>query len=180
MGASAPIINNIGIIIMIGVVTGILCGIYMRVIHVKINKNNVKDVLGLFGPFCIASLIGSMVVVPSVLNVYFNKGIALPFTNVIPPSPLAGYQLIYVGLSAGIGLVGGLFTALLSICDKDYFALASNSRMFLNEFGLYDLGEASKSSSALPPPGSAPVPILTTPGYHGAESEQVINRNAHI
>ena len=74
MGAAAPLVYNIGIIIMIGSVTGFLCGIYMRVLHVKINKNNVKDVLGLFGPFCISSLIGSLVIVPSALIVYYNRG----------------------------------------------------------------------------------------------------------
>lgn len=101
MGAAAPLITNIGIIIMIGSVTGFLCGIYMRVLHVKINKNNVKDVLGLFGPFCIASIIGSLIVVPSIISVYNTRNIAFPFTDVVPPFEYAGYQLIYVGLSAG-------------------------------------------------------------------------------
>lgn len=163
MGAAAPLITNIGIIIMIGSVTGFLCGIYMRVLHVKINKNNVKDVLGLFGPFCIASIIGSLIVVPSVISIYNTRSITFPFTDIVPPFEYAGYQLIYVGLSAGIGLVGGLITSLFSICDKDYFALASNSRIFLNEFGLYDLGETSKSQQVLPAPGSALNP-LETPG----------------
>jgi hypothetical protein len=150
MGSAAPLVYNIGIMIMIGSVTGFLCGIYMRVIHVKINKSYVKDVLGLFGPFTIASLLGSLVVTPAVLNVYYNKGLTFPYTSTLVPKDYAGYQLIYVGLSAGIGLVGGLFTSIFSLCDKDYFALASNSRIFLNEFGLYDLGVASKSLQVLP------------------------------
>ena len=149
-GHVAPIIYNIGILIMIGTVSGILCGFYMRVIHVKINKNNVKDVVGLFGPFAISSLLGSLVVAPALLNVYYNKALSLPFNSTIVPRNLAGYQLIYVGLSAGIGLVGGLITVLLSVCDKNYFALASNSRIVLDEYGLYDLGEASKSLKMLP------------------------------
>jgi hypothetical protein len=41
MGSAAPIVTNIGIIIMIGSVTGFLNGIYMRVIHVRINRNDV-------------------------------------------------------------------------------------------------------------------------------------------
>jgi hypothetical protein len=136
---------------MIGSVTGFLNGIYMRVIHVRINRDNVKDVLGLFGPFAIASILGSFVVTPSVLTFYYNRGYTFPFSNKITiPSNYAGYQLIYVGLSAGIGLVGGLLTSIFNICDKDYFALASNSRIYLNDFGLYDLGKASKSLQALP------------------------------
>lgn len=73
MGAAAPLIYNIGIVIMIGFVTGIICGIYMRTMHVKINKNNVKDTLGLFGPFTIASIIGSLIVLPSAVIVLYNR-----------------------------------------------------------------------------------------------------------
>lgn len=182
MGAAAPLIYNIGIIIMIGTVTGMLCGIYMRVLHVKINKNNVKDVLGLFGPFCISALIGSLVVVPSALIVSYNRGMSFPFANIQIPYSLAGYQLIYVGISAGIGLVGGLLTSIFSICDKDAFALASNSRIFKNEFGLYDLGEASKSRQALPPPSyqklvetgnQTPTPAPNQ--YYAGDSQQGLN-----
>lgn len=177
MGAAAPLVYNIGIIIMIGSVTGFLCGIYMRVLHVKINKNNVKDVLGLFGPFCISSLIGSLVIVPSTLIVYYNRGQKFPFANIAIPYSMAGYQLIYVGISAGIGLAGGLITSITSICDKDAFALASNSRIFLNEFGLYDLGEASKSRQALPPPTyqnvtQTPTPTPNGDQYYAGDSQQ--------
>jgi len=132
MGATAPLHYNIGIVIMIGSVTGILCGIYMRTIHVKINKNNVKDVLGLFGPILIASLGGSLVLLPSTLVVLYNREKTFPFTAVEIPYSMIGYQLIYVGLSAGIGLGGGILTGIFSLCDKDYFALASNSRIFKN------------------------------------------------
>lgn len=48
-----------------------------------------------------------------------------------------GWQLIYVGISAAIGLVGGVITGLICLCDKDYFGLATNSRFFENDFGLY-------------------------------------------
>ena len=52
---------------MIGAVNGIISGIYMRTIHKKVNKTQVKDAMGLFGPFLISALIGTMVVVCSVL-----------------------------------------------------------------------------------------------------------------
>lgn len=141
MGSAAPLIANIGILIMIGVVTGIFCGIYMRVIHVKVNNKNVTDTLGLFGPFFISAIFGSFIVTPCILAAYYNRGQGFAFDSGVPiPLAVMGYQLVYLGLSAGIGLAGGLLTSIFSICDKDYFALASNSRIFLNEFGLYDLG----------------------------------------
>lgn len=117
---------------MIGTISGFVSGIYMRALHVKINKNNVKDVLGLFGPFFWSAFLGSFVVTPAVVATYYNKGINFPFTTTPPPFSLAAYQLIYVGITAGIGLVGGLFTGIFNVCDKDYFALASNSRIFEN------------------------------------------------
>lgn len=85
--------------------------------------------------------------------------------------------MIYVGISAGIGLAGGLITSITSICDKDAFALASNSRVFLNEFGLYDLGEASKSRQTLPPPSSqniaqTPTPTPNGDQYYAGDSQQ--------
>lgn len=118
---------------MIGSVTGLFSCIYMRTIHIRVNKNTVKDVVGLFGPFLIAAFLGSIVVVPSAIVYYHNKDEGFPFApNIQVPANLAGYQLIYAGLSAGIGLGGGLFASLLSVCDTDYFALASNSRIFEN------------------------------------------------
>jgi hypothetical protein len=135
---------------MIGTIAGVLCGFYMRFIHVRINRNNVKDVLGLFGPFAISSIFGSLVVTPALLQLYYSRGFSFPNSSYTLSAGYASYQLIYVGLTAGIGLVGGLITALLSICDKDYFGLASNSRIYENDFGLYDLAKSSKSLQALP------------------------------
>lgn len=143
---------------MIGTIAGFVSGIYMRAIHVKMNKNHIKDVLGLFGPFFWSAFLGSFVVTPAVVATYYNKGINFPFTTTSPPLHLAGYQLIYVGITVGIGLVGGVITGLFNLCDNDYFALASNSRVYENEFGLFDLGEVHKSRSLLPTPGTTHVP----------------------
>lgn len=65
-------------------------------------------------------------------------------------------------------------TGLFSLCDRDYFALASNSRIFLNEFGLFDLGEAVKSIQTLPPPDKALEPIAPTP-YPGQETALIVS-----
>lgn len=181
MGSAAPLTGNIGILIMIGTVTGLFCGVYMRVIHVKINAKNVVDTLGLFGPFFISSLFGSLIVTPSLLISSYNRGVGFGFNSGLPvPLSLAGYQLIYLGISAGIGLAGGLLTSLLSICDKDYFALASNSRIYLNEFGLFDLGEASKSTQVLPPPSRTAIPLNPNQIYVGQDSNQGLNKSANL
>lgn len=137
MGGAAPVLDNIGINLMIAFLTGLISGVYMRTLHPRINKNNIYDTLGLFGPFLISAFIGSIIIAPSTIIWYHNhnitkNGIAQPY-----PFSLAGWQLVYAGISAALGLGGGLFAGILSICDKNYFGLASNSRMFENDFGLY-------------------------------------------
>ena len=122
----------------------------MRFIHVRINKPYVKDVLGLFGPFAISSIFGSLVITPVIFRLLISRGFVFPGTSYALSAGYASYQLIYVGLTAGIGLVGGLITTFLSVCDKDYFGLASNGRIYENDFGLYDLGKGSKFLQALP------------------------------
>lgn len=135
----AGIVENVGVVLMIGSVAGVLTGIYMNTIHKVVNRKYVKDVIGLFGPFFISALIGSVVVVPAVLTYYYNKNEGFPFAPTVPvPRNLAAYQLIYAGLSAGIGLGGGIVTSILSTCDSDYYSLASNHRIFNTDFGLYD------------------------------------------
>jgi hypothetical protein len=73
LGAAAPILYNIGIVIMIGTVVGFLSGIYMSLIHPKINQNDLYDVLGLFGPFLIASIIGSLIILPATIAALWKR-----------------------------------------------------------------------------------------------------------
>jgi len=70
LASVAPIIDNIGVVIMIGAVAGLLSGVYMQTLHRLINKNYIYDSLGLFGPFFINSLMGSLVVAPALLDRY--------------------------------------------------------------------------------------------------------------
>lgn len=130
MASAAPIIYNIGLVIMIGAIAGFISGIYMRTAHLKINSTSIVDYMGLFGPFLISAFLGSFVVTPAALAYYYNRGTAHPSTAASYPFTLMGWQLIYVGISAAIGLAGGIITGLICICDKDYFGLATNSRFF--------------------------------------------------
>ena len=64
----APIFDNIGFMIMFGLIAGLISGIYMQTLHKVINKNYIYDSLGLFGPFFLNAFIGSFVVAPSLLD----------------------------------------------------------------------------------------------------------------
>lgn len=67
VGAAAPYVSNVGIIIMVGSVGGFISGLLMSPIERRINKNYIYDALGLFVPFLACSLFGSLVVPCAVL-----------------------------------------------------------------------------------------------------------------
>lgn len=137
LGSTAPILSNSGIAILVGVISGVISGAYMKKIHPIVNKTYIYDCMGLLGPILLSSLLGSAVVTPLCLlwyyqNDYRNIGIAAGY-----PISLVGWQLIYVAVSIGIGIVAGVVTGLACHYDKEYFGLASNARLFENHFGLY-------------------------------------------
>ena len=121
LASVAPIIDNIGVVIMIGAVAGLLSGIYMQTLHRLINRNYVYDSLGLFGPFFINSLMGSLVVAPAMLDRLRATDTKADFNLSVgfytPSVETIGFQLVYVGVSFGIGFLSGLFTGLVSMCE---------------------------------------------------------------
>ena len=66
----APIEDNVGIIVFLGCLAGVISGVYMQTLHLIINKKYIFDSLGLFCPFLINALVGSFIVAPSVLDRY--------------------------------------------------------------------------------------------------------------
>lgn len=138
-GAAATYLNNIGISIMIGSAGAFLSILVSNPIHRLINKNYMFDALGLFGPLLVSALLGSVVVPAGVLAYYSskgyeNQGISSAYTSdkiwTGIPASLPSYQLIYAGLSAACGGVGGILSGLACRWDKDKFAMLSNSRIF--------------------------------------------------
>ena len=138
IGSCAPVAHNIGIVMAIGGVAGLISGIWYRVVNKYINKEYVFDSMGMFGSFFISSLLGSLLITPVVLAWYSNIGEVSTGTGYVIPQSLVGWQLIYVAISIAIGVAGGLVAGLLCFFDKDYFGLASNLRIFSNSFGLFD------------------------------------------
>ena len=58
-------------------------------------------------------------------------------TSYTPSVETIGFQLVYVGVSFGIGLISGILTGLFSSCEKDKFGLLANSRFFRRDYSLY-------------------------------------------
>ena len=139
MSASAPLVFSVGIMILIGLVTGFLSGIYMRTINRKINKNNVNDSMGLFGPFLMSSVGGSLLILPCMMVFYEFKGQTLPggFNAPSITRDLVGWQLVYVGISAGIGLGSGILAGIVSFCCQNSLFVGSSQRYFSSDTGLF-------------------------------------------
>lgn len=131
--------DNIGIQLCIGSVAGFFSSLYYNFIYPKINKTKIYDSLGLFGPFFISSFLGSFVLTPIILSYnrdknQYNTGIGVISIDV----EVVRWQLVYTGVSLAMGIVGALINSLFSFWDrKDSFGLYSNSRYFLNDFGLW-------------------------------------------
>lgn len=72
MSFVSPFMHNIGFVFMVGLISGGFSSFYFILVLPKINKEVVKDVLGLFGSFTFSSFFGSFVLTPIVLIYYFN------------------------------------------------------------------------------------------------------------
>ena len=71
----SPIIQNIGESIAAGLGSGIICSVYLQLLHKRINQNYNYDSLGLFGSYFIASFLGAYVVAPIALAISIGKNI---------------------------------------------------------------------------------------------------------
>jgi hypothetical protein len=164
MGHAAPALDDIGITIMIGVISGFISGLYMKFFdRLLVNRTYIRDSMGLFGPFLMSAIGGSMVVAPSVLTYFYNRNklspglyyLSLPSANLYD-FHLAGWQLVYVGVSAGIGLGAGIFSGLLSLLDSNSFGLFNDSRMFEDDFGLFTDESNPNYLTLAPQPNTGP------------------------
>ena len=130
----AHILDNVGIIMMLGVASGLISGFYMQKIHPQINSYEVYDSLGLFGPILTNAILGSFVVSPLVLNFgTFGKDIIDDEVSL----EMVKFQLLYGTVSLALGLVCGFVGGLVCLCDDDRFSLFANSRFFRRYYSLY-------------------------------------------
>jgi hypothetical protein len=112
---------NIGAAIAVGLLAGAISAFFFEKIYPKLNASNITDSFGL-GVVWIAAFLGTFIVTPTVLKTYYNYSVDLPtlYPQNSPSSAyfisnkdVAGWSLVYVGISVGIGLVGGIIIGLL-------------------------------------------------------------------
>lgn len=139
-GPVAGTLDNIGAFMAMGTVAGLISSIYFTYIHPKINNTRVHDVYGALY-IAIISFLGTFMVAPLVLigmvrnNVMSNLLMNQPLTN----GDIAGWSLVYVGISIGIALVSGIVLgAILRIFQREVIREFDDENIFVPLPGLYD------------------------------------------
>jgi hypothetical protein len=119
-GAVAGTSINMGAAIAVGLVAGATSAFFYEKIYPRLNGRVIQDTFGM-GSIWIAAFIGTFLVAPTVLKAYYNYSVDLP--TLYPPNSsgayfisskdVAGWALVYVGVSVAIGLIGGILIGLL-------------------------------------------------------------------
>jgi hypothetical protein len=112
-GPVAGTMDNFGAFMAIGTFAGIVNAIYFAKIDPKINGSSILDTYG--GLYIlIISFLGTMLVQPVVLIGMHNNDVQSNLLDnvLVDNYNSAGWSLIYVGLSVGIALFGGLITGI--------------------------------------------------------------------
>jgi hypothetical protein len=74
IGSVAGTANNLGACIAIGSAAGLISGIYLKVLHPRLNSQRAIDNLGIFGPILICSILGGLVISPAMYKAMMNLG----------------------------------------------------------------------------------------------------------
>jgi hypothetical protein len=134
----AGTINNIGACIAIGAFAGFVSGFWLRVIHPRLNLTRSVDHLGIFGPILICSVLGGLVLSPSLYQIYNNLGSNLTSLGApVSDTALLNYQLVYIGIAAGTAIVTGLLSGLISLTLRTNHNDFQFTKMVSTDFGLY-------------------------------------------
>ena len=144
-GSVAGTCINIGAAIASGLFSGLVTALYFCFLHKRMNSNGLFDSYGVVNTFLL-SFLGTFVLAPIILISYYDRHwilttfqvsnfdkVGLPIIN----NSIAGWVLAYVGISVGIGLVGGfVFGFLLYLLRNDSVKGSLNQEFFTLDYGL--------------------------------------------
>jgi hypothetical protein len=142
-GAVAGTSVNVGAAIASGLFAGLFSSLSYRFIYKRINASTLYDSYGVIN-ILMVSFFGTFAIAPVILIAYYNlywvlttlevsnfDKVGLPLIN----SSVAGWVLIYVGISMGIGIVAGLIAGLfLRLIGSS--VKAHNHEFFTLDYGL--------------------------------------------
>jgi hypothetical protein len=127
--------SNLGPAVAIGAFGGLVTGVYMQLVHPKINRKSIKDALGLIGAVLIPSFLGGVVVTPVVYRVYIDRDFER-ITGIINDDEAIRFNYIYYFITVGAGITGGLFAGLFALCSNDHEYDFEFRKLFKADFGL--------------------------------------------
>lgn len=140
VGPIAGTLDNPGAFMAIGTFAGIISALYYGFVHHKINRTRVYDTYGALFIF-IVSFLGTFFIAPLVLiGMVRNEVTSVLLNNVlITNGDVAGWSLVYVGISVGIAAASGLFIGLLLKClEREVVREFDDENIFVPLPGLYD------------------------------------------
>jgi hypothetical protein len=116
-GPVAGVMDNFGAMIALGTFAGIISAAYFGYLHGNVNRVRIVDTNGIVY-ILIVSLVGTMLVAPVVYAGMVNNSVLSNILDNVPITDIkvAGHALVYVGISAAIALVSGLFMGLFLRC----------------------------------------------------------------
>lgn len=117
-GSVASFTTNIAAPIAVGIASGFFSVLYNKILLKKVNKNQLYDSLGIFGPIFFTSILSTAVLSPIVIKAFFDYSLdTLPLEgSVISSSGQSGWMLIYFGISSGMGLLTGMLISTIMRC----------------------------------------------------------------
>lgn len=119
-GPVASYATSLAVPIALGFSAGLVTSFYRSVVMPRINHLLIYDTMGLFGGILFNSILGTVVAAPVVCIAFVNFSLPSPAWNAtdrITNYAEAGFLLVYVGVSAGIGLFGGLTASFFMRCS---------------------------------------------------------------
>jgi len=108
-------IDSIGACIAIVAFSGLVSGFWLRIIHPRINRNSSIDHLGLFGPILINAILGGLVLAPALFQTYTDIPFSPDSLGSINSSLPQKYELAFIGIAAGTGIVFGLLAGIFGL-----------------------------------------------------------------
>jgi ammonia channel protein AmtB len=139
-GPIAGTLDNPGAFMAIGTFAGLISALYYGFVHHKINRTRVYDTYGALFIF-IVSFLGTFFIAPLVLiGMVRNEVTSVLLNNaLITNGDVAGWSLVYVGISVGIAALSGLFIGLLLKClEREVVREFDDENIFVPLPGLYD------------------------------------------
>jgi hypothetical protein len=162
-GPVAGTSTNIGAAIAVGLIAGLVSAFFYEKIYPKLNGSLIRDPFGLVNIWIVAFL-GTFVVAPIVLSTYQYYSVDLPTLypqntsagNFISKKDVAGWALVYVGVSVGIGLGAGVVLGLmLKVFERINIRYFDDSQLFRQSvYGLREKPSAYAQNNQPAPPSA--------------------------